>query len=127
MSLSSRGLIRLPLVLALAISFAGASALANDAEPFKAPTISIVRPDWNAARADAAELAGTPPADALARLNEATTKIFPAIAASPVPVLLPFDTRAYLRDLGADPAKPATDYQRGFQAERIFSRGPGRI
>jgi hypothetical protein len=124
MSLSSRGLIRLPLVLALATSFAGASALANDAGPFKAPTISIVHPDWNAARADAAELAATPPADALVKLNEASTKIFPAIAASPVPVLLPFDTRAYLRDLGADPAKPATDYQRGFKPSGFFLAGP---
>jgi hypothetical protein len=124
MSLSSRGLIRLRLVLALAISSAGASALANDAGPFKAPTISIVRPDWNAARADAAEIAGTPPADALAKLNEASTKVFPAIAASPVPVLLPFDTRAYLGDPGADPAKPATDYQRGFKPSGFFLAGP---
>ena len=86
--------------------------------------MSIVRPDWNAVRADAAELTGAAPADALARLNEATVKVFPGIAASPVPVLVPFDTRAYLRELAADPAKPSAGYFRGFQPTGFFLSGP---
>ena len=113
-----------PLLVALAILSAGALAFASDSEAFKPASISIVRPDWNAVRADAAELAGAAPADALARLNEATTKIFPGIATSPAPVLVPFDTRAYLRDLAADPAKPAAGYFRGFQATGFFLSGP---
>ena len=100
-------LIDVPLLAALALTLsAGSFAVASDTEAFKPASISILRPDWNAVRADAAELAGTAPADALARLNEATAKVFPGIAASPAPVLVPFDTRAYLRDLAADPAKP---------------------
>ena len=67
--------------------------------------------DWNAARAALAgldqsdapeETAGAPPLDAFARLNAATEKIFPKASASSVPVLLPFDTAALLRDQAQD-------------------------
>jgi murein DD-endopeptidase MepM/ murein hydrolase activator NlpD len=122
--LRRRRLINLPVLVALAILSAGSFAFASDAEAFKAPSISIVRPDWNAVRADAAELTGTAPADALAKLTEATAKVFPAIATSPVPVLVPFDTRTYVRELAADPAKPSAGYLQGFQPTGFFLSGP---
>jgi hypothetical protein len=123
-SLQFRRLINVPVLVALAIASASSCAFASDSKAFKAPSISIQRPAWNAARADAAELTGTAPVGALTRLNEATAKVFPAIAASPAPVLLPFDTRAYLGDLAADAAKPAAEYLRGFQASGFFLSGP---
>ena len=68
------------------------------------------RSDWAAAQAALAgfaqltapdQAAGAAAGDALARLNAVTEKIFPKIAASSVPVLLPFDTAAFLRDAAA--------------------------
>jgi hypothetical protein len=122
--LHRRRLIKLPVLVALAIFSAGSFAFATDGEAFKPPSISIVRPDWNAVRTEAAELTGTAGAGALAKLSEATAKAFPAIATSPAPVLIPFDTRAYLGDLAADAAKPAAEYLRGFQSTGFFLSGP---
>ncbi len=119
-----RQLIHLPALVALATVSAGSFAVAGDSEAFKTPSISILRPDWDAARAEAAEITGTAPADALAKLNDATAKVFPAIMASPAPVFLPFDSRGYLGALAADPAKPAADYLRGFQPSGFFLTGP---
>lgn len=117
-------LIDVPLLAALAFVSAGPCAFASDNAAWKPASISIVRPDWDAARADAAELTGAASADALTRLNEATAKIFPRIAASAAPVLVPFDTRAYLQDPATDPAKPAAGYAQGFQATPFFLSGP---
>ena len=122
MSLQSSRSITVPIVVVLAISYAGASAFAHDT--FKSASISIVRPDWDAVRSDAADLVGTAPADALTRLNEAGSKIFPGVAASAAPVLVPFDTRGYLRSLTADPAKSADEHLHGFQATGFFASGP---
>ena len=121
-----RRLINVPVLVALAILFGGPVAFASEGEAFKAPSISILRPDWDAVRAEAAELTGAVDTDAgaLAKLNEETAKAFPAIATSPAPVLIPLDTRAYLAGLAAEPAKPAAEYLTGFQASGFFLSGP---
>ena len=119
-----RRLINVPVLVALAILFGGPVAFASEGEAFKAPSISILRPDWDAVRAEAAELTGAVDADALAKLNEETAKAFPANATSPAPVLIPLDTRAYLTGLAAEPAKPAAEYLTGFQASGFFLSGP---
>ena len=70
---------------------------------------------------------------AMADLNRATGERFANIAASPVPVLLPFDTAAFLRDRAdaanaadatAGPARAAADYLSGFSAVPFFYPGP---
>jgi hypothetical protein len=102
------------------------------AAEMKGPRISSVEIDWNAARAALAAF-DQAPADAAAevaapnafvRLNAATTKTFPKIAASGVPVLLPFDTRALLRDQAQGTAGDATKYLSDFHAPTFFYPGP---
>src|SRR5262249_16932323 len=60
------------------------------------------------------------------RLNTATGERFANIAASPVPVLLPFNTIAFLRDR-ADRATrdDAENYLSGFNSVPFFHAGPG--
>src|SRR5262249_21359359 len=54
-----------------------------------------------------------------------TSGLFPNIAASPIPVLLPFDGEALLRDRAADRERAATDYLIGFPPPPFFLAGPG--
>jgi murein DD-endopeptidase MepM/ murein hydrolase activator NlpD len=66
---------------------------------------------------------GVPPV--IGRLNAVMSSRFPGVAISPVPVLLPFDTDALMRDLAAGTA--ARDNQRylsGFQPADFFYPGP---
>src|SRR5262249_9052077 len=71
------------------------------------------------------------PAELLARLNRGTGERFGHIAASPVPVLLPFDTAAFLRDRAAPAPEAASatanapSYLSGFSAVPFFYPGPG--
>src|SRR5262245_66416302 len=76
----------------------------------KSPRISPAHVEWDAVAAelratDAVEPTTAP--DLMAHLNRATGERFANIAASPVPVLLPFDTAAFLRDRAAAAAKSA--------------------
>src|SRR4051812_13356023 len=62
---------------------------------------------------------------AMARLNRETSTLFPNIAASPVPVLLPFDGAALLHDRSElKPFKPVSDYLIGFRSPAFFQAGP---
>jgi hypothetical protein len=98
------------------------------------PRIVAVDVDWNAARAAlasfdqqqpaAGEAADSAPADALIRLNDATASIFPKAAASGVPVLLPFDTAAFLRDRAQSTAGDDNAHVSGFRAPTFFYPGP---
>jgi len=122
----------------LAALLAGTPALAQDTAPaapappeqMKSPRLSAAAVDWDAVRAALGALdplktqSGAGAADALARLNAATAKIFPNIAASPVPVLLPFDTQAYLHDAGEGAAGDAGKYLSGFDPTMLFFPGP---
>jgi len=125
-------------LLALAWSYAGAQGIVPDID-MKPPRISPAAIDWDAATAD---LVALDPADAvptLARLNKATETLFPGIADSPVPVLLPFNTPAFwlahhapkAEPAAADtpaPATSATDsrarYMSGFNLSPFFFPGP---
>ena len=66
--------------------------------------------------------------DAITILNRASGRILPNIAASPMPVLLPFDVTALLRDQpkASDDGTPpnSESYFAGFHAPRFFLAGP---
>src|SRR5262245_43074027 len=108
----------------------------------KSPRIARSRVDWDAAVAALSAIealnptgVGEPaqhmpppaPAELLARLNRATGERFGHIAASPVPVLLPFDTAAFLRDRAAPAPEAASanapSYLSGFSAVPFFYPG----
>ena len=62
---------------------------------------------------------------ALVQLNAITSPIFPGIARSPIPVLLPFDTASYLdaRQSGAPASLSVARYQADFRAADFFHAG----
>jgi hypothetical protein len=115
--------------LALAVGIAAAAA-----QDMKSPRIAPTHVDWDAVAVDLDALdlpkpAGVP--ELMAKLNRATGERFANIAASPVPVLLPFDTAAFLRDRAAAPDPvaastnaPADNYLFGFNAVPFFYPGP---
>jgi hypothetical protein len=104
-------------------------AAAQDAGPaMQRPRVSAPDVDWSAVRAalaglDALSSDGTPAADPLAKLNAATAKVFAKIATSAVPVLLPFDTAAYLHDDAQGAAGDPRKYSAGFGTS-VFFPGP---
>lgn len=63
---------------------------------------------------------------ALVELNAITSRFFTGIGQSPVPVLLPFDTAAYLADRaqGAPESLSLARYQAGFRPAELFDAGP---
>lgn len=81
------------------------------------PRVSFAEVDWAAARV---ALAGIDPL----ALNAATEKLFPKIDISPVPVLLPFDTAAYLKDDAAGSLGDISKYFSGNQTLSFFFAGP---
>jgi hypothetical protein len=99
------------------------------AEEMKPPRLTHINPDWTAVATD---LASVRPPDApgdgtqaIADLNRATASLVPNIAASPVPVLLPFDTAAFLNDRAAGITnKRVDDYLSGFHLSPFFLPGP---
>jgi hypothetical protein len=138
---------------ALAACLTAAGTIAATADEMKAPRLLHVNPDWNAVATDLStigpltalpsqEQKGEPVADAsaagaqrigarpigaqsIADLNRATADLFPNIAASSVPVLLPFDTTAFLNDRAAGTTnRPVDDYLSGFHLSPFFLPGP---
>lgn len=127
--------------LLLALGGAGAaaqSAAQNSFQPMKPPQLSYAEVDWRAAVASLGDdrLGSTqialrtrgvarPTYPALTKLNNIMTAHFPALATSPVPVLLPFDVTARLRDqeAGTVPDDEAR-YFSGFHAAKFFYPGP---
>ena len=107
----------------------------------------MIRVDWRAALDQLRAEIGAPPAvaadftfagqrrlpasdprsmPALVQLNAATSQIFLGIGRSAVPVLLPFDTAAYLdaRRSGAPTSLPLSHYQADFRPVDLFDAGP---
>jgi hypothetical protein len=130
-------------VAAVVMLCAAGSAVAGDMQP---PRITRVTVDWNGVAAQLDKVAplravhaSTDPSlahgSAIARLNAAVGARLPAIALSPVPVLLPFDAEAFLRDRAAaatpaarpiDPSRdPDASYYSGFGRPSFFDAGPG--
>jgi hypothetical protein len=125
--------------LALLISASPAVAQETAKEPalepahepapeMKVPHVSISEADWTSVRAALASFdtlaLHDDETDVLTRLDAVTTKAFENIATSPVPVLLPFDTAAYLRDAAQGNTGDAGKYLSGFTAVPIFFPGP---
>jgi hypothetical protein len=126
----------------LAAGLIAAGLTTARAEEMRAPRLTHIDPDWQAVATDLGSIgalaaqpqepAAGPPGDApadqaqaIADLNRATAELFPNIAASPVPVLLPFDTNAFLNDRAAGVTnKPADDYLSGFHLSPFFLPGP---
>jgi murein DD-endopeptidase MepM/ murein hydrolase activator NlpD len=104
----------------------------------KLPRISISEVDWTSVRTALASFdtlaSHDNETDVLTRLNAVTAKAFADIATSPVPVLLPFDTTAYLRDAAQGNGAQANSaqanagdvakYLSGFTSVPIFFPGP---
>ena len=110
-----------------------AGVVAAAAQDMKSPRINPTHVDWDAVAVELDALDVPKPVvvpELMAKLNRATGERFANIAASPVPVLLPFDTAAFLRDrAAADPAAasataPADNYLFGFNAMPFFYPGP---
>jgi hypothetical protein len=120
----------------------GASITAASSQEMKNPRISPAHTDWQAV---GAELEALNPSNAhlqsgsgetrqlvsLAEqeLNAATSSEFRNIAESPIPVLLPFDSAAFLRNravLGPESQKTAAkgNYLFGFNSIPFFHAGP---
>jgi hypothetical protein len=112
-----------------------------EAGEMHAPRITRADVDWSgAAQAVGAVVASrtldaaeTPSiAAAMARLNAATAARLPGLAQSPIPVLLPFDVDAYMRDQTAarlpgplDPTRdPDAIFYAGFGHPAFFAAGP---
>jgi hypothetical protein len=121
----------LALLAALIIAWTVAPAAADD---MQSPAVSFAAVDWNAVRASLSKYdelkpeagAGPDAANEILRLNVATFDRFPNIATSSVPVLLPFDTAAFLSDRasGLDQSKPSEAYLSGFRLTKFFYPGP---
>ncbi|MFB9265503.1 M23 family peptidase [Bradyrhizobium erythrophlei] len=126
---------------ALLLPLPGASA-----DEFRTPSISAMRVEWRAALDQLRQEIGTQPAvaanfsfasqrrvagsdpratPALVQLNAVTAPIFPGIVSSPIPVLLPFDTAAYLdaRQHGAPDGLSLQRFQADFRAADVFHAG----
>jgi murein DD-endopeptidase MepM/ murein hydrolase activator NlpD len=124
-----------------------ADTAALTAEEFRTPPISVVRVEWHAVLDQLrAEISAAPAATsdfafssqrrvgasdprsmpALLQLNGVTSPIFSGVGRSPVPVLLPFDTAAYLdaRRNGAQASLAVSRYQADFRAVDLFDAGP---
>jgi hypothetical protein len=125
------------LISGLMLALASAGSAAQDVQ---SPRLSFASVDWPAAIAsltasDAPPLTamsaksrlggGRAPIPALARLNGVMSQHFAGLATSPVPVLVPFDVDALLRDQAAGTETvDAERYYSGFHAARFFYPGP---
>src|SRR5262245_65763791 len=87
------------ILVGLALLIAGAAP----AQEMKSPHISVAKVDWDGAAASIAEKPAGTPAEAFARLNAAASVSFPEIAGSSVPVFLPYDVDALIKDRAANP------------------------
>ncbi len=116
------------ILVGLALLFAGAAS----AQELKSPRISVAKVDWDAAAASIVDRPAGTPAEAFAKINAAAGISFPKIADSSVPVLLPYDVDAFIKDRTANPEPPpekavenADRFMRsGFRPTRFFVTGP---
>jgi hypothetical protein len=132
LSVSARRiLLRLSLIIGLSLVISGVAQAAQD---IVRPRILASVVDWAPALAALGKTEGLrsnareSAASILARLNGESTRYLPDIASSPIPVLLPVDTVALVRDRGkpANPNEaPGESYFLGFHAPRFFLAGPG--
>jgi hypothetical protein len=122
----------------LRFGFAGlvlaAGVIAAAAQDMKSPRITPTHVDWDAVAIELDAIEPQKPIAVpglMAKLNRATGERFANIAMSPVPVLLPFDTAAFLRERaaasdasGASANAPTDNYLFGFDSVPFFYPGP---
>ena len=96
----------------------GAGAAAADT--FPAPRVATHQVDWTGIDTDLARVR----AAISAVLTETGAAHFSQVANSPLPVLLPFDTEALLRDNLAENTKSAELYLSGFRSTGFLLSGP---
>lgn len=128
---------RLALFAGLSLAVTSAAAVAQEMRP---PRVTSATVDWPAAVASLSDKDGLKPVFArarsratdsrpippvLTRLNAIMVQRLPGIATSPVPVLLPFDTAALMRDQAEGNVPADNDrYLAGFSARTFFFPGP---
>ena len=106
------------LLLALSVNAAAA-------ETWPAPRTESFQPDWDAARRELPAIPQRAGAtDRLSELTASTAELFPSIARSPVPVLLPFAVADYAHDRAADSIGPVNSYSFDFAPTKFFMAGP---
>ena len=133
------------LLATLLLLQAGTTLLA--AEEFQTPAVSVVRVEWRAVLDQLrVEIGATPgiasdfafvslrrlgasdprSMPALVQLNALTSPIFTGIGRSPLPVLLPFDTAAYIEAQrgGGQTGLSTARYQADFRPVDFFEAGP---
>jgi len=93
-------------------------AAATPAQEMQPPRTIVSTADWEAAAATVPSRGDATTPDLFARLNAVAAPRFPGIAASTVPVLLPFDAAA-LTDPAATTREPG-----GFRPSKFFLAGP---
>jgi hypothetical protein len=110
-----------------------AGVFAAAAQEMKSPRIASTHVDWDAVAVELSAIEPQKPVvpELMAKLNRATGERFANVAASPVPVLLPFDTAGFLRDRAAASAAAAAGenpsantYLFGFNSVPFFYPGP---
>jgi murein DD-endopeptidase MepM/ murein hydrolase activator NlpD len=117
---------------AILVGFALLVAGAAPAQEMKSPRVSVAKVDWDAAAASVADRPVGAPGDVFAGLNAAASVAFPGIDESTVPVLLPYDVEAFIKDRATHPEPPpekavetADRFLRsGFRATKFFVTGP---
>ena len=143
----TRGVVGFVSLLLAAFSQLSAGSVALAADEFRTPLISAVHVEWRAVldqlrmelnaqssiapdfifarrwRLPASDPRSMP---ALVQLNAVTSTIFTGIGQSPIPVLLPFDTAAYLdaRRNGASASLLLSRAQADFHPADLFDAGP---
>src|SRR5579871_3894258 len=131
--------------IACSLFAAGTAGLVAD--EFRTAAVSMIRADWRGAVDELRSEIGTTPSvipaftfanrrrlpgsdprstPALVQLNAVTSQIFTGIGRSAVPVLLPFDTAAYLdaQWSGGSANLPLSHFQADFHLADLFDAGP---
>jgi hypothetical protein len=114
-------MLRVCSLAALIMTFCVAAAAAQD---MRKPRIVSTPADWSEVIAQLKNNT-EPSSRPIEQLNQAANKLFANIAASPVPVLLPFNSAQLLRDAAIDPPPPATTYLIDVRPPSFFQAGPG--
>src|SRR5215510_15979929 len=93
-------------------------------QEMRTPRIVRAPVEWNEVT-DQLDQGTEPAARSIEQINQAADKLFANIAASPVPVLLPFNSAQLLRDTAIDPPPPAASYLIDVRPPSFFQAGPG--
>jgi hypothetical protein len=106
---------------ALMMTFCVAAAAAQD---MRKPRIVSTPVDWSEVIVQFRN-STEPSSRSIEQLNRVADKLFANIAASPVPVLLPFNSAQLLRDGAVDPPPAGANYLIDVRPPSFFQAGPG--